>query len=44
MINDTDRVVLKALPLSNTLFSFQSMTKDRNTLESTLVLALAQEE
>jgi hypothetical protein len=44
MINDTDRVVLEALPLPNTLFPFQSKTKDRNTLESTLVLALAQEE
>jgi hypothetical protein len=43
-MNDTDRVVVEDLPLPNIPFSFQSMTKDRNTLESTLVLALAQEE
>jgi hypothetical protein len=30
--------------LPNTPFPFQSKTKYRNTLESTLVLALAQEE
>jgi hypothetical protein len=43
-IKDTDRVVVKALPLPNTLFPFQSNTKDGNTLGSKLVLALAQEE
>jgi hypothetical protein len=43
-INDTDRVVVEALPLPITLFPFQSKTKDSNTLGSTLVLALAQEE
>jgi hypothetical protein len=43
-INDTDRVVVEALPLPNTPFPFQSKTKDSNTLGSTLVLALAQEE
>jgi hypothetical protein len=43
-INDTDRVVVEALPLPKTLFPFQSKTKDRNVLGSTLVLALAQEE
>jgi hypothetical protein len=32
------------LSLPYTPFPFQSKTKDRNTLESTLVLALAQEE
>jgi hypothetical protein len=35
---------VEALSLPNTLFPFQSNTKDRNTLESILVLALAQEE
>jgi hypothetical protein len=35
---------VEALPLSNTPFPFQSKTKDRNILGSTLVLALAQEE
>jgi hypothetical protein len=34
---------VEALPLSNTPFSFQSKTKDSNTLGSTLVFALAQE-
>jgi hypothetical protein len=38
------RVVVEALPLPKTLFPFQSKTKDRNILISTLVLALAQEE
>jgi hypothetical protein len=32
------------LSLPNTLFPFQSKTKHRNRLESTLVLALVQEE
>jgi hypothetical protein len=32
------------LPLPNTPFPFQFKTNHRNTLESTLVLALAQEE
>jgi hypothetical protein len=44
MINDTDRVVVEALSLPSSPFPFQSKTKDRNTLGSTLVLALAQEE
>jgi hypothetical protein len=35
---------VEALSLSNTPFPFQSKTKHRNTLEGTLVLALAQEE
>jgi hypothetical protein len=43
-INDTDRVIVEALPLPWTPFPFQSKTKDRNILGSTLVLALAQEE
>jgi hypothetical protein len=43
-MSDIDRVIVEALPLPNTPFPFQSKTKDRNTLESTLVLALAQEE
>jgi hypothetical protein len=38
---DTNRVVVDALPLPITPFPFQSKTKDRNTLRSTLVLALA---
>jgi hypothetical protein len=33
---------VKALPLPNTPFPFQSKTKHRNVLGSTLVLALAQ--
>jgi hypothetical protein len=44
MINDTDRVVVEALPLPNAPFPFQYKTKHRNTLGSTLVPALAQEE
>jgi hypothetical protein len=43
-MNDTARVGAEALSLPNTLFPFQYKTKDRNLLESTLVLALAQEE
>ena len=43
-IDDTDRVGVEALPLSNTPFPFQSKTNHRDILESTLVLALAQEE
>ena len=43
-VNDTDRVVVEALPLPNTPFSFQSKTNNRDTHGSTLVLALAQEE
>jgi hypothetical protein len=35
---------VEALSLPNTTFPFQSKTKDKNTLESTLVLALAQED
>jgi hypothetical protein len=35
---------VEALPLATTSFFFQSKTKYRNTLGSTLVLALAQEE
>jgi hypothetical protein len=37
-------VEVEALSLPNTPFPFQSKTRHRNTLESTLVLALAQEE
>jgi hypothetical protein len=44
MINDTNRVVLEALPLPNGPFPFQYKTKHRNTLGSTLVSPLAQEE
>jgi hypothetical protein len=44
MINDTVRVGVEPLSLSNTPFSFQFKTRHRNILESTLVLALAQEE
>jgi hypothetical protein len=44
MINDTVRVGVEALPLPNTTFSFQFKTNHGHTLESTLVLALAQEE
>ena len=43
-IYDTDRVIVEALPLPKTLFPFQSKTKNRNILGSTLVLALALEE
>jgi hypothetical protein len=35
---------VEALSVPNTPFPFQSKTKHRNTLERTLVLALAQEE
>jgi hypothetical protein len=35
---------VEALPLPITPFSFESKTKDKDTLGSTLVLALAQEE
>jgi hypothetical protein len=35
---------VEALPLPYTPFPFQSKTKYRNTLGSTLVIALAQEE
>jgi hypothetical protein len=44
MINDTDRAIVEAFLLPNTPFPFQSKTKHRDTLESTLVLAVAQEE
>jgi hypothetical protein len=43
-MNDTDRVVVEALPLPNTPFPLQSKTKDKNTLGNSLFLALAQEE
>jgi hypothetical protein len=43
-INDTDIVVVEALPLPNTPFPFQSKTNHRDTHGSTLILALAQEE
>jgi hypothetical protein len=43
-INDTDRVVVDALPLPISSFPFQSRTNHGNTLGNTLVLALAQEE
>jgi hypothetical protein len=42
--NDTDRVVVEALPLPNSPFPFQFKTKPRNTLGNTFLLALAQEE
>jgi hypothetical protein len=41
---DTDECVVEVLPLPITPFHFQSKIKDRNTLGSALVLALAQEE
>jgi hypothetical protein len=44
MINDTDRVVMDASPLSNTPFPFQSKTNHRDTHGRILFLALAQEE
>jgi hypothetical protein len=44
MVNDTVRVGVEAFSLLYTPFPFQSKTKHSNTLESTLVLALAQEE
>jgi hypothetical protein len=40
-IDETDIVIVEALPLPNAPFPFQSKTKDRNTLGSILVLALA---
>ena len=43
-VSDTVRVGVEALSLPKTPFSFQSKTNYRITLESTLVLALAQEE
>jgi hypothetical protein len=43
-VNDTERVVVEVLPLSNTSFPFQSKTNHGDTHGSTLVLALAQEE
>jgi hypothetical protein len=43
-INDTDIVVVEALPLPKTLFPFQSKTNNRDTHGSILVFALAQEE
>lgn len=43
-VYNTDEDVVEALPLPTTLFPFQSKTKYKNTLESILVLALAQEE
>jgi hypothetical protein len=44
MIYNTDENVVEDLPLPTTSFPFQSKTKYRNALGSTLVLALAQEE
>jgi hypothetical protein len=44
MVNDIVRVGEEALSLPKTPFPFQSTTKYGNTLESTLVVALAQEE
>jgi hypothetical protein len=41
---DTDDHEAEDLPLPTTSFPFQCKTKYRNTLGSTLVLALAQEE
>jgi hypothetical protein len=41
---NTDEYGVEALPLPTTSFPFQSKTKYGNTVESTLVLALAQEE
>jgi hypothetical protein len=43
-VYDTDKDAVEALPSPTTPFSFQSKTKYRNTLGSTLFLALAQEE
>jgi hypothetical protein len=44
MINDTVRIGVEALLLPNTAFLFQFKTNHRDTLESTLVSALVQEE
>jgi hypothetical protein len=41
---DTDEYRAEALPLPTTSFPFQCKTKYRNTLGTTLVLALAQED
>jgi hypothetical protein len=41
---DTDKYEAEIVPLPTTLFHFQFKTKYKNTLGSTLVLALAQEE
>jgi hypothetical protein len=41
-VYNTNKDVMEALPLPTTSFPFQSKTKYRNTLGSTLVLALAQ--
>jgi hypothetical protein len=41
---DIDECGAEALPLPTTPFPFQFKTKYRNTLASTLLLALAQEE
>jgi hypothetical protein len=41
---DTDEYGVEALPLPTTPFPFQFKAKYRNTIGSTLVLALAQEE
>jgi hypothetical protein len=41
---DTTEYGVEALPLPTTPFLFHFKTKHRNTLGSTLVLALAQEE
>jgi hypothetical protein len=43
-VYNTDEDVVEALPLPTTPFPFQSKTKYRNTLGSTLGLALVQEE
>jgi hypothetical protein len=39
---DTDEYVVEVVPLRTTSFPFQFKTKYRNTLGSTLALALAQ--
>jgi hypothetical protein len=44
MVNDTVKVGVEALSLSNTLFPFQFKTKHGGILENTLVLILVQEE
>jgi hypothetical protein len=43
-VYDTDENVVETLPFPTTPFPFQPKTKNENTLGSTLVLALAQEE